>query len=86
MDIKELKNKKTSDLHKTLAESRDKLRDLRFKDASRQLKNVREIRAVRKTIAQVLSLLNNKKENSKPEPKTEEVKVEKKEEVKSEKK
>ena len=72
MDIKELKNKKPSDLHKILAESRDKLRDLRFKDASRQLKNVREIRQVRKTIAQVLSLLNNKKENSKPELKTQE--------------
>lgn len=67
MDIKELKNKKVGDLHNSLAESRDKLRDLRFKDANKQLKDVREIRTVKKTIARILSLLNNKKENSKPE-------------------
>lgn len=67
MDIKELKNKKVSELHNSLAESRDKLRDLRFKDANKQLKDVREIRSIKKTIARILSLLNNKKENSKPE-------------------
>ncbi len=60
MDYKELKKKKESDLHKILAESRDKLRDLRFKDANKQLKNVREIRKVRETIARVLTLLNAK--------------------------
>lgn len=59
MELKELKNKKTSELHKILAEYRDKLRDLRFKDASKQLKNVREIRIVKKIIARVLMLLNN---------------------------
>ena len=62
MDYKELKKKKENDLHKILAESRDKLRDLRFKDANKQLKNVREIRRVRETIARVLTLLNSKKE------------------------
>ena len=61
MDFKELKKKKESDLHKILAESRDKLRDLRFKDANKQLKNVREIRAVRETIARALTLLNSNK-------------------------
>jgi len=67
MDIKELKNKKVSELHKHLADSRDKLRDLRFKDANKQLKDVREIRSIKKTIARILSLLNINKENSKPE-------------------
>jgi large subunit ribosomal protein L29 len=62
MEIKELKKKSESDLHKLLNESREKLRDLRFKDASKQLKNVREIREIRVTIAQILTLLNNKKE------------------------
>lgn len=70
MDIKELKTKKASELHKNLAESREKLRDLRFKDANKQLKDVREIRSIKKTIARILSLLNNKKENSKPEIET----------------
>ena len=64
MNFKELKKKKESDLHKILAESRDKLRDLRFKDANKQLKNIREIRSVRETIARILTLLNSKKEIS----------------------
>jgi len=61
MEYKELKKKSESDLHRILAESREKLRDLRFKDASKQLKNVREIRKLRLAIAQALTLLNNKK-------------------------
>ena len=60
MEYKELKNKKESDLHRILSDSREKLRDLRFKDASKQLKNVREIRVVRKTISNILTLLNKK--------------------------
>ena len=60
MEFKELKKKTESELHKTLAESRDKLRDLRFKDANKQLKNVREIRKVREQIARILTLLNSK--------------------------
>lgn len=61
MEFKELKKKSESELHKILAEFRDKLRDLRFKDANKQLKNVREIRKVRETIARILTLLNSKK-------------------------
>jgi len=61
MEYKELKNKKESELHRILSELREKLRDLRFKDASKQLKNVREIRVVRKTIANVLTLLNKER-------------------------
>ena len=61
MEFKELKKKKENDLHKILAESRDKLRDLRFKDANKQLKNVREIRVMRRIISNVLTLLNSKK-------------------------
>ncbi len=60
MEFKELKNKSESELHGALAEYRDKLRDLRFKDASKQLKNVREIRKIKKIIARVLMLLNSK--------------------------
>ncbi len=58
MEFKELKNKKITDLHKILAESRDKLRELKFKDANKQLKNVREIRVIRKIISQILTILN----------------------------
>ncbi len=58
MEFKEIKNKNLSELNKLLAESRDRLRDLMFKDANKQLKNIREIRQIRKTIAQVLTVIN----------------------------
>jgi ribosomal protein L29 len=58
MEFKELKIKEEKELHKILAQSREKLRDLRFKDANKQLKNVREIRVIRETISHVLTLLN----------------------------
>ena len=58
MDFKELKSKTEKELKQFLGESRDKLRDLRFKDANKQLKDVREIRVVKKLIARVLTLLN----------------------------
>ncbi|MFH1745368.1 MAG: 50S ribosomal protein L29 [bacterium] len=57
-EIKELKNKSKKELQKILSESREKLRDLRFKDANKQVKNVREIRVERKTVARVMFLLN----------------------------
>ena len=60
MELKELKKKKTSDLHRILSEQRDKLRDLRFKDANKQLKDIRQIRKVRQTISRCLTLLNDK--------------------------
>ena len=60
MEFKELKKKTGKELNQILSESREKLRDLRFKDANKQLKNIREIRLIRKTIAQVLTLINLK--------------------------
>lgn len=60
MEFKELKKKTESELHKLLEQSRDKLRDLRFKDANKQLKNIREIRQTREIVAQILTLLNKK--------------------------
>ncbi|MBI4812504.1 50S ribosomal protein L29 [Candidatus Falkowbacteria bacterium] len=60
MELKELKNKKDNELQKMLAESREKLRDLRFKVASKQHKDVREVRKVKILIARILTLLNKK--------------------------
>jgi ribosomal protein L29 len=68
MEFKELKNKKESDLHTTLAKLRGELRALRFKDSNHQLKNVREMRNIKKNIAQILTLLNSGEiENKKKE-------------------
>ncbi len=60
MDLKELKTKSNSELQRLLRETRDKLRELRFKDGAKQLKNVRDIRKIKKEIARILTLLNNK--------------------------
>jgi large subunit ribosomal protein L29 len=65
MKYKELKQKSPTELKKLLTESRDKLRDLRFKVATKQVKNVREIRRVKQQIARILTLLK-RKENEKP--------------------
>ncbi len=64
MEFKELKKKSESELHGILRLTRDELRDLRFKDANKQLKNVREIRSKRETVARVLTLLNSQEDKT----------------------
>jgi ribosomal protein L29 len=64
MDFQDLKNQSEKELHDLLAEKREELRELKFKVQENQLKNVRNIRKVRKVVAQILTLLNTKKENS----------------------
>jgi ribosomal protein L29 len=61
MNIAELKNKPEGELRRLLALSREKLRDMRFKDANKQLKNVKVIKDVKKTIARILTLLSSNK-------------------------
>ncbi len=65
MEIKDLKTKSVNDLQQLLAQERDKLRDLRFKDSNKQLKNIREIRNTKKFIAGILTFLNKAKEENK---------------------
>ncbi len=61
MDFKEMQQKEDKELHKLLAQYRDKLRELRFKDANKQLKSIRKIRQTRTDIARILTILNNRK-------------------------
>lgn len=65
MEYKELKNKSRQELTRLLKEYQEKLRELRFKDANKQLKNVREIRQTKATISRILTILNSQKENKK---------------------
>ncbi|HOZ53375.1 MAG TPA: 50S ribosomal protein L29 [bacterium] len=62
MDLKELKTKTIAELHNILSDLREKLRDFRFKDSSKQLKNIRGIRVIKKDIARVLTLINKDKQ------------------------
>lgn len=62
MEIKELKTKTADELEKLLTSSREKLRELRFKDSNKQLKSVREIRALKQSIARMLTLLSLNKQ------------------------
>jgi ribosomal protein L29 len=57
MEMAELKDKTPTELQKLLAENRERLREQRFKAANGQLKDVREIREVRRTIARLLTKL-----------------------------
>jgi len=56
MKMKELREKSDIELDRLLVESRNKLRDMRFRVAAKQLSSVRSIREVRLTIAQALTL------------------------------
>lgn len=67
MEFKELQKKKESELHNILAESRNTLRELRFKIASRQLKDFSAVKKIKKVISNILTLLNNKKDIVKQE-------------------
>lgn len=61
--MKEIKTLKDIDLKKTLSDKREALRNFRFGSAGSKTRNVREGRAIRKNIAQVLTEVNarNKK-------------------------
>lgn len=56
----ELNNMNEKQLKEALQEKRAELMELRFKVSERQLKDVRSVRAMRKTIARILTVLNQK--------------------------
>ncbi len=57
MKSSELKQKPKKELQKLLQNNQDKLRQLRFDLASGKVKNVREIRQIKKDIARILTIL-----------------------------
>lgn len=66
-ELKELTLKSANELTKLLALNREKLRDLKFKVSQNQLKNIREVRQLKKKIAKIMTLLKNKIEVKKEE-------------------
>ena len=61
MDFKDITTKSEEELKKLLEDSQEKERELRFKDSNKQLKNVREIRSLKKNIARILTILTKNK-------------------------
>jgi len=63
MKIQELQQKPKDELQKLLRDNREKLRQLSFDLASGKVKNVREIRELKKDIARILTILTNYESN-----------------------
>lgn len=61
MDIKELKQLNKEELVKKSQDDREKLRQMRFDLAGGKVKDVREIREIKKEIARIMTLLKNLK-------------------------
>lgn len=60
MNIKELREKTEQELQKLLKLHREQVRDLRFKVAAKQHKDVRELRDEKRTVAKILTVLKEK--------------------------
>lgn len=58
MEFSELKNKSEKELKELLAEKNTELQEMRFKISERQLKNVRLVREIRKTVARIMTALS----------------------------
>lgn len=63
MKTKELKGKTEKELQNLLVESREKLRQLKFDLMAKKVKNVMEIKKLRREIARILTILNQQKKN-----------------------
>ncbi|MCH8048791.1 50S ribosomal protein L29 [Patescibacteria group bacterium] len=62
MKIIELKEKTEKELRDMIGVLKEKGRDLRFQLAAGRIKNTREIRSTRKTIAQIQTIMREKKQ------------------------
>ena len=61
-DFQQLKSKTQAEMQKELGESRTKLRDLKFDLAAGKVKNVSEIKKIKKVVARLSTLITGKKE------------------------
>ncbi len=63
MKISELRTKTESEIKKILQDNRERMRQLRFDLASGKVKNIREIRKVKKIIAKSLTVAKERNKN-----------------------
>ncbi len=65
MDAVELRKQSDESLTKLLKEAQERLQELRFELSANQLKDVREVREVRRTIARIRTILKEKQQTPK---------------------
>ncbi|MFC1700074.1 50S ribosomal protein L29 [Patescibacteria group bacterium] len=65
MKIEDLKKKSKSELHKALKEARGNLSKLKIEVIEKKEKNIKKIGILRKDIARIRTILNEKKEEVK---------------------
>lgn len=65
MKAKELTTKSDQELEKALTERRKAFRDFKYGISGSKVRNVKEGRSIRKDIARILTVLNNREEISK---------------------
>lgn len=58
MKAKEIRTKQAAEMQRDLTAMREKLRELRFKLHSQELKNPKEIAALKKDIARTMTIIN----------------------------
>ena len=61
MELKEIRLKSIEELNQILKEMQGKLDDLNFKVRQKQLKNMREVRVIKKDIARIFTVIKEKK-------------------------
>lgn len=59
-ELQELKTRPLPELQKLLRESRERLRELKFNLAAGKVKNVGELRMLKKNIARIMTFVNTK--------------------------
>lgn len=64
MKTKELRQKSKKELEESLTENRHKLGRLKFDLTSKKLKNIRQLKELRREIARILTILNKEDDQS----------------------
>lgn len=63
MKAKELKNQSNKELQKKLADTRAKIAQLNVDYRTKEVKNVREIRSLKRTVARILTIMSEQEKS-----------------------
>lgn len=63
-DLQELKKRPLNDLQERLRKEREKLNDLQFNVSMGKVKNIAELKNIKKNVARILTIINKKQNNA----------------------